>query len=247
MRAANQLHALLRALLAGGAPRELSATKAEQLLATLTPTGVVEDTRYQLASDLIAKIRACDAKLKDNAKAMAEVVARTGSTLPSIPDVGAITAARLLAHTRHPARFPTAAAFANYAGTAPIEIASAERTRHRLSRRGDRQLNSALHIVAITQARRPGSRGNTYYKRKIAEGKTPREAQRCLKPRLASYVWRTMIVAERRPGIGASRGGHSGATLISSAAGSTPTASSSDQSLPRSATAEPTAPQPPTG
>jgi hypothetical protein len=65
-------------------------------------------------------------------------------------------------------------------GAAPVEIASAEKSRHRLSRHGDRQLNSALHTIAITQIRISGSRGNHYYRTKIAEGKTPREAARCL-------------------------------------------------------------------
>ncbi|MEE1768876.1 IS110 family transposase [Streptomyces sp. JV185] len=109
-----------------------------------------------------------------------------------------MTAARLLGRTGNPNRFPTASAFAQYAGTAPIEIASADRARHRLSRRGDRQLNAALHTVAITQIRMPGSRGHAYYQAELAEGKTSREAQRCLKRRLADHVWRTMVVDERR-------------------------------------------------
>jgi hypothetical protein len=87
---------------------------------------------------------------------------------------------RLISRTGR-SRFPTASAFANYAGAAPVEIASAEKSRHRLSRHGDRQLNSALHTIAITQIRMSGSRGNLYYRTKIAEGKTPREAARCLK------------------------------------------------------------------
>jgi hypothetical protein len=125
---------------------------------------------------------------------------------------------------------PTAAAFANYAGAAPAEVASADKARHRLSRSGDRQLNAALHTVAITQIRTPGSRGHTYYNAKLAEGKTPPEARRCLKRRLANHIWRTMITDEQRQA--ASPGGHLGATLTSSAAGSTPTTSSSDKSLP---------------
>ncbi|MEV0694805.1 hypothetical protein [Streptomyces sp. NPDC050388] len=67
-----------------------------------------------------------------------------------------------------------------------------------MSRRGDRQLNAALHTVAITQIRMPGTRGHTYYQAKLAEGKTAREAQRCLKRRLADHVWRTMVGDERR-------------------------------------------------
>jgi transposase len=79
-------------------------------------------------------------------------------------------AGRLISRTGRTSRFPTASAFANYAG-APVEIASAEKSRHRLSRHGDRQLNSALHTIAITQIRIPSSRGNLYYRTKIAEGK----------------------------------------------------------------------------
>lgn len=113
VRAANQLHALLRALLPGGAPRDLSAAKAEQLLSTASPTGVTERTRHQLATDLIDEIRSCDAKLKENAKAMAKLVAQTGSTLTDTPGIAAVTAARLIGRTGRASRFPNAAAFAN--------------------------------------------------------------------------------------------------------------------------------------
>ena len=152
-------------------------------------------------------------------------------------------AGRLISRTGRASRFPSSAAFANYAGAAPIEIASAEKSRHRLSRHGDRQLNSALHTIAITQIRMPSSRGHRYYMTKIEEGKTPREAARCLKRRLADHLWRTMITDERRA---AGLGGHLGATLQSSATGLTPATSSSNKSLPRptirnSTTAEPAA------
>ncbi|MCX4871036.1 transposase [Streptomyces sp. NBC_00257] len=156
-----------------------------------------------------------------------------------------MTAARLLGRTGNPNRFPTASAFAQYAGTAPIEIASADRARHRLSRRGDRQLNAALHTVAITQIRMPGTRGHAYYQAKLAEGKTSREAQRCLKRRLADHVWRTMVVDERRRALLTGPGGQLGAATESSAAGPTPSAGSSDKSLPEPAIAEPTPPHQP--
>ncbi len=90
---------------------------------------------------------------------------------------GAITAGRLIGRTGRAGRFPSSASFANYAGAAPVEIASAAKARHRLSRGGDSQLNSALHTVAITQIRTPSSRGHTYYNAKIAQGKTAREAR----------------------------------------------------------------------
>ena len=200
VRAVNQLHALLRALIAGGAPRDLSATTAAALLRTVRPNGAVEQARKAVAKDLVTEIRTLDTQLKANAQAIAQLVAATGSTLTEVVGVGPIMAGRLISRTGRASRFPTAAAFANYAGAAPVEIASAEKSRHRLSRHGDRQLNSALHTIAITQIRMSGSRGHRYYKRKIAEGKTPREAARCLKRRLADHLWRTMITDERRGG-----------------------------------------------
>jgi len=175
------------------------------------------------------RIRALDTQLKANARAIAELVDATSSTLTATMGVGPIMAGRLISRTGRASRFPTSSAFANYAGAAPVELASADKSRHRLSRHGDRQLNSALHTIAITQIRMPSSRGHRYYKTKIEQGKTPREAARCLKRRLADHLWRTMINDERRA---AGPGGQLGTTLQSSVAGPTPTTSSSDKSLP---------------
>jgi transposase len=130
------------------------------------------------------------------------------------------------------------AAFASYAGVAPVEMSSAERVRHRLPLGGDRQLNHALHIVAVNQIRMPGSAGRAYYDTKIGAGKTEKEARRCLKRRLADHIWRLMIRDERDGAAGP--GGQQGATLQSSAAGSTPTTSTSDKSLPEPATPDST-------
>jgi transposase len=198
VRAVNQLHALLRALLAGGAPTGLSATAAAALLRTVRPVGEVDRVCKQLAADLVAEIRLLDARLKSNAVVMADLVTASGSTLTAIVGIGAVTAGRLIGRTGRPSRFPTAAAYACYTGAAPVEVASAEKFRHRLCRSGDRQLNAALHIIAVTQIRTTGSLGNIYYLTKIAEGKSSREARRCLKRRLADHIWRTMIADEKR-------------------------------------------------
>jgi transposase len=176
----NQLHALLRALLAGGAPPDLSAATAGALLRSVRPSGETERVRKAVAGDLLAEIRSLDTRMKSTAKAIAELVETSGSTLTATVGIGAIIAGRLIGRTGNPSRFPTSPAYANYVGAAPVEVASADKARHRLSRTGDRQLNSALHTVALTQIRMSGSRGNIYYKTKIAEGKTPREAKRCL-------------------------------------------------------------------
>ena len=240
VRTANQLHAVLRDLLPGGAPLQITAPAAAALLGRIRPAGPVEQVRKQLARDLVTELRALDAQLAANAEQLRRHVEASGSTLMSTPGIGPVMAARLIARTGGIDRFPTAAAYANYTGTAPIEIASANKTHHRLSRKGDRQLNSALHTIAVIQIRMPGSPGRVYYDRKIAEGKSTKEAKRCLKRRLADHVWRVMTADERRRARAADPGGHTEATLKSSAAGPTPTADSSDKSLPGPATTKTT-------
>ena len=237
-RLVNQLHALLRDLIPGGAPTRLSATAASRILTGVRPAGPVEIARKQLARDLIVEIRAADQRLKQLTSQIEQTVAATGTRLREVDGIGPVIAAQLLGRTRRASRFPTAATFASYAGVAPVEVASADHARHRLPRGGDRQLNHAFHMVALTQIRRPDSAGRAYYDTKIATGKTHNEAMRCLKRRLADHVWRRMIRDERTQE--ADPGGHPGATLQSSATGSTPTTSSSDKSLPEPATTDST-------
>jgi transposase len=237
-RLVNQLHALLRELVPGGAPTDLTASIASRILTGVRPAGPVEAARKQLARDLVAEIRDADHRLKALTAQIADTVAATGTRLTEIAGVGPVVAARLLARTRRASRFPTAAAFASYAGVAPVEVSSAQRVRHRLPRGGDRQLNFTLHIVALTQVRMRHSSGRAYYDTKIAAGKTHHEAMRCLKRRLADHLWRVMIRDEASRAAGP--GGHQGATLQSSAAGSTPNTSTSEKSLPEPATPDST-------
>ncbi|MER6960676.1 transposase [Streptomyces sp. NPDC000618] len=100
-------------------------------------------------------------------------------------------AAKLLGHVGDVTRFPTEHRFAGYTGTAPLDASSGKNTRHRLNTGGNRALNCVLHIVAVCQIR-DGGRGQDYYLRKIAEGKTPAEARRALKRRLSNVVYRTL-------------------------------------------------------
>ena len=94
-------------------------------------------------------------------------------------------AARILAETRDVARFASKDKFASYNGTAPIDVSSGEQVRHRLSRAGNRRINHALHMMAVTQIRYPGTSGRRYYERKRTEGKTPKEALRALKRKIS--------------------------------------------------------------
>jgi transposase len=112
VRLVNQLHALLRDLLAGGATTDLSATTAA-LLRRVRPSGDAERVRKQIATDLVSQIRSVDSLLKSNARQISELVAASGSTLTSTVGVGAITAGRLIGRTGRAARFPSSAAFAN--------------------------------------------------------------------------------------------------------------------------------------
>jgi transposase len=107
---------------------------------------------------------------------------------------GPMTAAILIAHTAGAERFPSDGHFARLAGVAPIPVSSGRRHRHRLHRGGDRQLNKALHVIAITRAR-PDPETRAYLQRKHAEGKTTAEALRCLKRHLARRFHRLLAQA----------------------------------------------------
>ena len=108
---------------------------------------------------------------------------------------GPVTAAIIIGHTAGAQRFPTDACFARHAGTAPIPASSGNTQRHRLHRGGDRQLNRAIHIIALSRARTdPATRA--YLERKHTEGKTKREAIRCLKRHLARRIWRLLYTTQ---------------------------------------------------
>ena len=107
------------------------------------------------------------------------------------------------------ARFASRDHFASYNGTAPIEVSSGNRKIHRLSLRGNRRLNHAIHMTAITQIRQAHSDGRAYYDRKIAEGKTHKEALRSLKRRISDAIYARLQADARQA---AARGGPGRAT-----------------------------------
>ena len=178
----NQLHQLLMELIPAGAGRNLTATKAKALLATVRPRDVAGRTRRQLAVDLVDDLVVLDRKLKDLDKRIKPAVDATGSRLTDIIGVGYATAAIILGEVGDVRRFPSKHHFATYTGTAPLEVSSGDVERHRLSRAGNRQLNHALHIIALSH-KRHDDRGRAYYARKLADGKGRKGALRCLKRR----------------------------------------------------------------
>jgi transposase len=198
-RALNRLHGLLRDLLPGGVARRLSADWAARILRGIRARGGTSARlRRRLASEVLRDVRTLDRKIADlNERIEAEVEA-SGSTLTEIFGIGPILAARIIGTVGDVGRFSTKARFASYSGTAPVEASSGEVVRHRLSLAGNRKLNYALHMIAVCQARSE-ARGGTYYRKKIAEGKSHKEALRCLKRRVSDAVFKSLVADSQAP------------------------------------------------
>ncbi len=226
----NHLHQLLMELIPAGSDRKLTATKAKALLSTVRPRDVAGRTRRQLAVDLVDDLTAVDRKLKDLDKRLREAVEATGTSLLDIKGVGVATAAMVLGEVGDVRRFPSRHHFATYTGTAPREFSSGGMDKHRLSRAGNRKLNHALHIIALSH-KRYDQRGGEYYARKLAAGKGKKGALRCLKRRLSDVVFRT-LVDDRNVRQAAGPEGQPGATTTSCATDRTPMVSTSEKPLP---------------
>ena len=190
----SRLHAALANLSPGGIAKELNASDAVRLLGDFNPKTPVEQTRYDLALELLDDMRRLDVQLKESHKRIKTAVQASGTTLTELYGVGPILACELIGYTGDVRRFTTRDKFASYAGVAPIELSSGGRIVHRLSRRGNRQLNHAIHMVAICQIRQTNSEGRAYFERKVAEGKTKREAIRSLKRHVANAVYHQLLI-----------------------------------------------------
>jgi transposase len=176
-RTLSRLHVLLADLHPGGAKRELSATHAAAVLRQVRPITAVDAERKRIADQLLADVRRLDQQVTAASQAIRTAVREHGTTLTEVFGVGPILAAKLLGHAGPITRFPSRDHFASYTGTAPVEASSGDVRRHRLNRGGNRQLNTALHLIAVCQIRDPGP-GQAYYQRKLAQAKTPEEARR---------------------------------------------------------------------
>lgn len=188
----NRLHAVLAQLAPGETITRASADAASELLRGIRATNDVTRVRRQIAVDLITDLRYLDRSLAKLALRTEAAVEASQTSLVELFGVGPVLAAKIIGHAGDVTRFANKDHFASYTGTAPLEASSGEVTRHRLSRVGNRQLNSALYIMALSQIRQPTA-GQAYYRRKISEGKSRREALRCLKRRLSDLVYRTLI------------------------------------------------------
>ena len=191
-RACCRLHALVAELVPGGIRKEVVVSQAEQILGDIVATSASQRQRLGLAHDTLDEIRLLDDRAKRNKARITEEVIASGSSITEIFGIGPILAAMIIGYTGDIGRFPTAGHYAAYNGTAPVEFSSSGRTVHRLSRRGNRTSNHALHIAAVTQIRNLHSDGRGYYDRKLEQGKTPREARRALKRQISDRVYRQL-------------------------------------------------------
>jgi transposase len=150
-----------------------------------------QELQVRLARDLVAIIRQLNRTISELDQEIDKRVGAVAPALLELPGCAAITAAKLLAEIGPIDRFKTDAQLARHAGVAPLQASSGKSQRHRLDRGGNRQLNAALYRIAITQARYYAP-ARQYLERKRSEGKTRREALRCLKRLLARTVFNTL-------------------------------------------------------
>jgi transposase len=150
-----------------------------------------QELQVRLARELVSRCRSLNRTITELDQELEQRTAEIAPALLELPGCAAVTAAKLLAEIGPVDRFKSDAQLARHGGVAPLEASSGRTQRHRLDRGGNRQLNAALYRIAITQARyHPGARA--YLERKRAEGKSRREAIRCLKRLLVRVVYNTL-------------------------------------------------------
>ena len=218
-----RLHAVLCELLPGGFSKEITAGQAAQLLASIRPGGAVAAARRELAVQFVQDLRGIDAQMRDTKKKLTVAVRAAGTSLTGLFGVGPVIAATVIGDVRDVSRFPNRDHFAAWNGTAPVEVSSGKRKVCRLSRRGNRRLNHAIHMAAVTQIRYRHSPGRAYYDKKRAEGKTGKEALRALKRQISDAMFACLQADARRAAASANGpGGQPGNHSASRAAGSHP-------------------------
>jgi hypothetical protein len=220
-----RLHAVLCELVPGGIAKEITAAHAAHVLEGIKPSGAVALARCELAAEFLHDLRRLDTQMRDTKKKLAVAVRASGTTVTEIFGAGPVVAGTVIGDVGDVSRFASRDRFAAYNGTAPIEVSSGNRKIYRLSQRGNRRINHAIHMAAVTQIRHRHSDGRAYYDRKLAEGKTPKEALRCLKRRVSNAIFARLQADARRAGAAAQTrgpGGQPGSDSVASAAGSHP-------------------------
>ncbi len=230
-----RLHAVLCDLVPGGHPKkEITAAQAAHALAHMEPAGAVETARHELALEFLEDLRRIDGQMRETKKRLEVAVKASGTTVTEVFGVGPYVAGTVIGYVCDVSRFLNRDHFAAYNGTAPIEVSSGNHKIFRLSRRGNRRLNHAVHMAAVTQVRFRHSEGRAYYDRKIKEGKTHKEALRCLKRRISDAIFAHLVADAKRKAqaVKGAREGKWGTALSPAWPVHTPSTGSSDRPLP---------------
>jgi transposase len=190
-RAQNRLRWHLHELDPGSEPVARSLDRTVVLVALERDLAAAPGTVGRLARELVVRIRELTATINDLEREIGRLVSNLAPSLLALVGCGPLTAAKLVGETAGIGRFRSRAAFARHNGSAPLPVWSANTERHRLSRTGNRQLNVALHRIAITQMQRPGP-GREYVDHRRSAGDTKTEAIRALRRRISDEVFRRM-------------------------------------------------------
>ena len=212
-----RLHAVLCELIPGGVSKQIRAAAAACILEQARPFGAVQAARHELAAEYLADLRRIDAQRRDVQRKLAAAVRASDTTVTEVFGVGPAVAAAVIGDVRDISRFPSRDFFAAYNGTARVEVSSGNRVIYRLSLRGNRRLNHAIHMAAVTQIRYQHSKGRACYDKKLAEGKTSKEALRALKRQVSDAIYQRLKADARRAAAGP--GGHLGNDSVASVAG----------------------------
>jgi transposase len=173
----------------------LSGDRLARAAARLRPGAEVVDG---VLRRLGRRVERLSGEVAEVERALAGVVAEIAPSLLEECGVGPVCGAQLLVSSGDPGRMRSEASFAALAGTSPVDASSGKQRRHRLNRGGDRQLNWALHVVALQRVRHHHET-RAYYRRLLAAGKTTREARRCVKRALARYFYRRLCELPKLP------------------------------------------------
>jgi transposase len=190
-RAICRLHAVLCEMTEGGLTKNLSAKRAASELRKVRPADAIGIERKRIAVEFLDEVRRNDQALTELHHRIEFAISASNTTATDVHGVGPIVACYLIGYTGDVHRFASAGHYARYNATAPIEASSGPKKRHRLNPNGNRQLNHALHVAALGQISHD-TPGRAYYLRKQREGKSRKEAMRCLKRRISDAVYQRL-------------------------------------------------------
>ena len=190
-RLASRLHSDLEQLSPGYQARIGKLTNKVQLDRARRLLVAMSSARARLAGKRVLRLRELFAEVDEVTRELIGLARETAAALTAITGVADLTAGEILAEVGNPRRYRTKAQFAMANGTAPLPASSGRTNRHRLNRGGNRQLNRIIHFIALTQVSRDPE-GRAYYLRKQAEGRTKKDALRCLKRRISDRLFQAL-------------------------------------------------------